>query len=407
MSNHAVSPTQISNYRACPRKIAWQFTAGIRPSSGPGAELGDRVHKCLEKYLVFNQLDYTNEATKILEPALPFFPPPLTCNAEEKFRFEWDGLLFTGRTDARTHLRIYDLKTTKDARYAKSKEQLEKDPQAIIYSKAFGGSPGRWVYTLTTKRSAWPVDFEPRTSGEEAARILEDSRSIGEIVRRRANPLDIPPNTAACGDYGGCPYRNNCTDLSPLRNIFKNQMNIDLSRLIAPAPPPAAPAFNPPESSESGAPPVPEPEAPKTKRPRKAKADATPPSEAPPSLSIGVTQPSTEEASDNRTQVAPLTVAMLFIDCLPDGQMGLDVINVSVAIEAVREGLKKDGVQDYRFLEYGQGSGIIAAKAIEYLGSLEASRKGELLLYVDSRLPESKLVMGSLTAKATVKVRAT
>lgn len=402
---HAVSPTQISNYRACPRKIAWQFTSGIRPASGPGAELGDRVHKCLEKYLKYNQRDYTDIAQEILDPALPFFPKPGECETEEKFRFDWGGLLFTGRTDARTHLRVYDLKTTKDKKYAKTEEQLKKDPQGIIYSKASGGLPGRWVYSLTTKRLAWAVDFQPEGSGPEVDRILEDAETIGRIVGNKVAALDIPPNTAACGDYGGCPFKPYCTDISPLKSIFK-PMGIDLlSRLSSSG---DRPAINPPEVAESGPPPVPEPETPKSKRPpKKREAAPSPPSAPTSSRTVAPETVESEVKTMAMVMTAPLTVAMLFIDSLPDGKMGADVIDVAVAINAVEEGLKKDNVENYRFLEYGQGAGIIAAKTIEWLANTEQSKKGELLLYIDSRLPESKLVLGTLRAKASVTVRST
>lgn len=422
---HYVSPTQIKNWRDCPRKVLWQIVKGIKVPSGKAAEKGNQIHAKLEQYLKEGTLDYTKdkEALETLEPALRHFPNPGDCDAEGKFKFKWHDLWFVGRYDAlqvKSEInagRVYDLKTTSDKKWAKDEPELVADPQPIIYFKAFENAVDscRWVYTLTRgPKKAWAVDFKPVQSGPVVDLLIKDAGAIVKAVTDKIDPLKVPPpeDKSVCSAYGGCPYRSYCTDLSPLVGIQKRDFplmgmaEIEARMRGSLKEEPQTTDINPPEVADAGPPPAPE-EA--KKRGRKKALPVVAPEVASQSMIAASPKPNevgtvpADEQADGA--IPPLTIAMLFIDCLPRGKMGADVIDVSSAITAVTDALREKNIENYRFLEYGQGAGVIASKTIEALARTEANKKGELLLFLDSRLPESKLVQGELTAKASLVIQ--
>lgn len=126
---------------------------------------------------------------------------------------------------------LYDHKSTKGRRvkgagfdpwaYAKSPEQLRKDPQAIFYALDLMLRHNldalwiRWVYYLTETKEhpiAKPVDVElTRAEVMEAAfKWLCIANEMRGHIRAHAagqfHPDDLEPNLQACDSYGGCSY---------------------------------------------------------------------------------------------------------------------------------------------------------------------------------------------------------
>jgi len=107
---------------------------------------------------------------------------------------------------------LVDYKSTSNIKaYAKTKAALEADVQRALYGldtcirSGQDFSRGRWLYLETGKvRKAAPVDTT--TSRDHSLSILlakhDTIRTFDAIERVE----DAPMNTAACDDYGGCPY---------------------------------------------------------------------------------------------------------------------------------------------------------------------------------------------------------
>lgn len=105
--------------------------------------------------------------------------------------------------------------------YAKTPEQLLKDPQAVFYAldlilrHNLDGLWCRWVYYLTDTKAhplAKAVDFElSREQVMEAAYewllVAHEMRGLVRAARAGTiTPSDVPANLAACDSYGGCTY---------------------------------------------------------------------------------------------------------------------------------------------------------------------------------------------------------
>jgi hypothetical protein len=108
---------------------------------------------------------------------------------------------------------VIDYKSTKDFKWAKTPEDLQKDAQASLYAYAHAIStrsngdtpPQRWVYFLTSgARKARAVDVWPEAREAEArvhlmveqAKRLDTLETIDQCM----------PNPSACPEYGGCEF---------------------------------------------------------------------------------------------------------------------------------------------------------------------------------------------------------
>jgi hypothetical protein len=167
---------------------------------------------------------------------------------------------------------------------------------------------------------------------------------------------DVTPNVKACGDYGGCPYREKCgftTDIEILKGVngmstslldrlkSKNQVQPIVAEGIIP---PDAPSRETVVETALIAEPA-EPSAPK-----KSKKKAT-------------------EATDAPEPLPEATVAIpmftLYVDCLPMGQE-VTVFEKIVGPLAVKVA-DDSGVADLRFLKYGEGKARLAVLIREAL----------------------------------------
>ena len=118
--------------------------------------------------------------------------------------------------------RINDHKTQSDSRWSLSEMELRRDPQAIIYGKfallrypTVFDQPNikfRHIYYPTTSRSrpdTTEITLSLREIDEGFAAIVERTEMM--VVDATCEEVkDVLPNTAACGDYGGCPFRGHC-----------------------------------------------------------------------------------------------------------------------------------------------------------------------------------------------------
>lgn len=313
-----LSATQIQDYVLCPRRWAWRKLGGLQAPPNPSAQLGLDVHAQLEAYyLSGTPLDLTSKPGQIALAGLHLLPPPGTpgLEVESDFLLQVGSYTFGGRMDLRLGAQVWDHKTTKDFRWAKTPAELRTNVQAVLYARAaLESGPAAdltWVYYRTrTPYRAEAITL--RLRAQDLTPTLDQIQGLAEeihvLYRARPEPLAIPPNPDACEAFGGCPYLPLCTDLTPanrMRSIMSQQSAVQskeefLARIRAQAgqinppaqdqapPPPPAPILSPdgthtwdgqawiPVQTVPAPPPAPPPASSPARGPGRPRKDGTP-----------------------------------------------------------------------------------------------------------------------------------
>ncbi len=244
-----VSASQISKYRECARKWAWRYIAKLPDPTGPAAALGTEVDDTqLQPYLRDGRtFDYSRESGNIAAAGLAYLPKPKSHGLEvqkhfvmpsptyvdgQHIGFGYQGFIDLwmptgGMPDIDGHPVVCDFKTTGNWRYALTPEGLKTNVQAQLYATWAMFSTGArvidlvWIYFATKgPRKAKRVHLRvhaDHVAGQFSA-INATALEMYEVRRTCTDPLDLPPNTDACGMFGGCPYQANC-NLSPAQII--------------------------------------------------------------------------------------------------------------------------------------------------------------------------------------------
>ncbi len=239
-----LSPTQIDTWNACRRKGA--FSRILRRPAGPGAQLGTEVHTAEEVWLLEGKIDTTTRVGRLAAAAIPYLPKPKSpgLEVETEASVETEHAVITGRIDA-IHFwiaidengdeilvaTVYDHKTTRDFRYAKSPEDLATDTQGAIYTMhAYRIGADRvelqWTYIHTERvDEVRPVRFSP--SRTHYLPILQEIDELAvELETYDGKPIhELPPDARACESFGGCPYSAECglTAHERMRSIMSNE----------------------------------------------------------------------------------------------------------------------------------------------------------------------------------------
>jgi len=228
-----VSASQIANFRDCPRKWWFDKVAKVPRPEHAAAKLGTEIHADLERYYREGTPPTLREALALI-PLLPPKTNDLTPEAALDFLLFPDlGVRVKGYIDL-LDLKagwIWDYKSTSSIdRYAKTKEDLYKDPQALIYGLGVRleqkeqGLPEvstevdlSWMYVQTkSSRTAMPKTKPVHI--RQTLTILEDGlddlrKTVVEMIpaEKEADQDQVPVNLGACWKYGGCPYRDQCS----------------------------------------------------------------------------------------------------------------------------------------------------------------------------------------------------
>ena len=244
-----LSATQISKFRSCKRLYAFEYVEGKRPPSTVKQQFGSDVHKNLERWLKGSEVPDKSPAgltarQGISKPWSPVPGPELMV--EHEFELDWvSGATVIGFIDCVVPgdaPMVIDHKTTSSLKWALTPDKLEDDPQALLYATwaalHFGVSSvtARWIYyAASNPRSGrrkpngiLPVEVQFNFGLEETIRkigsLLDDSKTIVQIREKEIPGLDLDPNPSSCGNYGGCPHKELCGDLSPedrIRSLWK------------------------------------------------------------------------------------------------------------------------------------------------------------------------------------------
>ncbi len=244
-----VSASQISTWRGCMRKWAYQR---LRPKvKNEWAEFGDRVHKILENWLQFGIVpDLNTREGACAFAGLHYLPMPPQVGVERTFEFMFGGVVYTGRIDLLYGYRpqvsvcVEDHKSTGDLKWAKTTEQLQDDPQWITYGTFVAESldvplvVGQWVWyeRPTASKPARSMDVaiaESRETLRARFAVQHHLHVIPLATSRACMPADNVqrewwidshprvPNAghrdSECAKYKGCEFRCECLGaMSPL-----------------------------------------------------------------------------------------------------------------------------------------------------------------------------------------------
>ena len=400
----SLSPSQMNTARLCLRKWGFSYIDKIRFPSTPAQKAGTDLHKAVEDWLVDKKIpDIATDAGKLLLSGVNLLPvPDPKLLVEHAFNF-WDGdLYWRGFVDLinplRSPHRITDHKTTKSFRWMKTEDELKKDPQAIIYAKYWLDTwnlnvvEAQWIYY---KKGPAPVsaDVVLNLTKEHVEKEYLKLRDIGykllELKNKYNSGLEIPVEEfphSGCRAFGGCEYQETCHDLvtgrvsmSSLLARLKSLGDNGTDKTTK-----AAMAINPPEvviEKEKGStvekPPLAEehveaapeasapvelPPARKRGRPKgsknkgvaKAKTKTKEPDFVIEDIQVEVIEESPEPVTDAlRLEESPQRQGFtLYVDCLPSGgAKPVSTVLVKAAVQAANE----NGVEHYRYMEYGKG----------------------------------------------------
>lgn len=265
-----VSSTQIDSWDLCERKWGWRYIAKLREPQGAAAALGTECDDTqLQPYLRDGRdIDYRRRSGNIVQPGLIFLPAPKAPGIEVQRHFVMPGgqrPVFSsvrrevvGHTKPRFGLQgfidlwapngivmpdaaydpkqgsrvfndgytppvVGDFKTTGNWKYQKTAEDLAVDTQAQLYAAwALRETDAPvvdliWIY-FGTKGAHKAKRTHLRVYRDQVALQLEriNTSAIAIYGHRKAqtDPLQLTPNPAACGKFGGCPYESKC-NLSP------------------------------------------------------------------------------------------------------------------------------------------------------------------------------------------------
>jgi len=230
-----VSASAIGTWKRCNRKEYFRKFGekrhGIEVKKAASLELGTAVHEVLENWLRDGTpLDLNTKEGKIANPCLHLLPLPGEAEIEGYFEFVFDGVRFLGFIDATLGNTVIDHKTTGDPKWCKTPEDLMVDPQAMLYAfykiwqHGFDEIHLFWNYIRTRgKKEAIPVKTTVQKAhvGEQFQALLIDAKGIVNMIKTAKTPDDVSCNADACGDFGGCPYKQFC-NVDPLAALFSD-----------------------------------------------------------------------------------------------------------------------------------------------------------------------------------------
>lgn len=444
-----VSATIIDTYLLCPRKWAWIYLERLPRTESPSAALGTMVHLQLENYLRdATPLDFTTPPPDdrylapgyIAHSALEFLPEPKLPEdwLEHEFAMRSANHTYYGKIDIFDHHQqvVYDHKTSASPKkWGKRPEDLDYDPQAIIYAAhayTVWKQPTitlQWTYMATQRKvDAFPVRRQLTVEhvGTVFAEIERVADEIHEIKRSGKRALDLVPNPRACKAYGGCPFVEHC-NLSPLERMEGYMSEAEgtaalLARLaaraalpapaeIAATPGPVAPtvpdySVNPPEATAPQVATQPRDGATPPNGSESEKVDVKP-SEI--RADKDAAKRRNKRAALNETTAKESTpIGTLFVNCVVPGATGFEtLLDKAYTIIENTEFKNQDGqpyrIRDYRFMPYGQGPAVLLSAVIQALQ--EGGRVEELV--IDGATPEAAICLNALLLGSSRVIRGT
>lgn len=255
MQIRSVSVTQINDFERCPRRWFFKKVRGIEAPerATAGKVIGREIHWLIENYYKRGTMLSHVHAEKA-RAAVAHLPQPQPEGLLVEHRFSIapaDGLpKFTGvidLVDVRRpgNVRITDHKTTSkyNDRLAHPVD-VANDPQMLTYAEwAFREYAEPHVYvahnTISTTHVARAhlgeyVEIPRYAALENWERMRETTRNmVGVAGAPPSDWNDVPCNTNACNDYGGCDFLPICALKTPTIGVTMAHDEHAASNLLA------------------------------------------------------------------------------------------------------------------------------------------------------------------------------
>lgn len=361
-----VRQSLLKNYDRCPRLGRLSEVYETPPS--PAQQFGTDVHTAIETILRGGTVDESAPAVVVAMRGRDHWPAPeRIIGIERNWTRVYHGpkgpVTFTGTADLLTEdngiRTVWDHKTSSNPkRYGLTSETLCTDTQAILYAWALDATRVCWIYYGTKTPIAYrvgPVELSRdvleagmRRLYEKAIRIRPYQEVFGpEIVTR------IIGNYAACGDFGGCYFRNICGNGG---NMSVTDVNELMKKLRAKA---VESGVQPPNAEAERAAEI----EPAMSEAIAAAATPLPPDIPPTPPKRG--RPKKIDAPEPVAEVVPVDTIdtppsyTLYENAIP---LGEDFIDAETLIHTAAELVQtQHGVADYGLIDFGKGPAALCA----------------------------------------------
>jgi hypothetical protein len=225
------STSQIDTWLLCRRKWGFKIIDRLNRQNAFGKR-GTETHLHIENWLIDGIAPPEDERHgRLARTAIKHLPLPRVAEVERKFEFiSRAGICYIGAIDVQYmnpetgRPQIIDNKTTTSLKWALKPEDLQTNTQSVMYGSV---AALRWEAPVVDLRWLYLVDVKSRPRAkpingtveiehllQELDRLDEVALEIAALGRTAKRAIDLQPNPAACEQYGGCPYRDDC----PLSN---------------------------------------------------------------------------------------------------------------------------------------------------------------------------------------------
>lgn len=244
-----LSASQVQKFKSCERAYAYEYVEGKRPAPTVKQQFGKDVHSILERWLRDGIAPPDTPEGRVAQQGIRsnWLPTPSdNLLIEKEFLIPWFPELdvhmygFIDCLDPQPEaLLVVDHKSTSSLNWAKTPEELETDPQALIYALwaaleyKVPEVRARWVYYSASNpkqgprrpTGALPVEVLFKVSAESYIDKIRDlictTRKMVDIRLNKKEGKSCKPNPNSCKNYGGCPHRTYCDlDMDSLLDIY-------------------------------------------------------------------------------------------------------------------------------------------------------------------------------------------
>jgi hypothetical protein len=248
-----VSASAIQLFVSCPRKWAAEYVFGIKGPAFPEQDAGTRIHDQMEQYVLDGTLPTHESALAAIshiqtQKENPYVTPEQAILEDGVRTLSLAGIPVKGFIDyyniadpSRPH--ILDYKSTKNFRYSKTEEQLERNIQAIIYMGwAILNNPEAEAVQFDHLNLRTWKDTDPPTPGvklvsisltrEEIETRLQGLESVVEEMKAYASVGSwehVEPNQNHCNEFRGrpCHMLERCTSTFTKNQAFASMFSKD------------------------------------------------------------------------------------------------------------------------------------------------------------------------------------
>lgn len=243
------SASQIQTYMSCSRKWWLKKIAGLDDSGSASTALGTEVHANIEAFLKGEgPLDHRLLSLNTFVPAVKASGHRLLI--EHEFRALMDApvvgyidLVVVDEVNKIVH--VWDHKTSKDWKWAKTEADLRSDPQCLLYLAValdlYGPSYtyrfGHHVILTSAVEPQRTVSFE--VSLDEIERGRATLNTWLRSMRQDADLVDgamVEPTFGSCWAYGGCPFKDICKGNKPMPRLSDFKKSDQAIQAVAEAP---------------------------------------------------------------------------------------------------------------------------------------------------------------------------